>query len=405
MKILISPAHYLIDLKSQSEFFTVAKVLFSLAEKNPHIDFYVLCGFCADKETLPENIRIFELYSENNFKMSISNRIIFYIWLALKSISLSRKNKFDLLWHFMPSGEFSFNIFILFRLYKLFGIKKLLIGCLQGYKEETEIMPLLNEGAMIKDGKIELVDKNSAYTKYLFKLLSKFSRAYFNNFDHFIFQTEVARKKYSRFLKKNFNDKNSQVIPVGIDCNKFLFTSKEISKKINFLFVGSLTENKNVEKMLMICKEYASLSSNFLFHVIGEGSRKLYLKNMAKELDIDDKVIFYGAIPHAEIQNYYKDANYLFMFSRYESFGHPVLEAWATGTFFAGSDIPTFSEKIKNGENGLLFKETEDACIIAKRLFDIKQGFYDQIVKNGYETVKQYNWNEITSRYYEAITE
>ena len=73
MNILISPAHYFLDINSQSEFYLSSKIIYSLANKNKKIKYYVLCGFCENKEDLPSNIYVYELFKDKNLYLNSSN--------------------------------------------------------------------------------------------------------------------------------------------------------------------------------------------------------------------------------------------------------------------------------------------------------------------------------------------
>ncbi len=118
--ILVSPAHHLLDINSQSEYYLAAKILIGLAQKNSNTDFHLLCGYFEGKEKLPANLKVYELYSSSNIRLNAFVLVYFYLWLLYKSIVVCTVNKFDLIWHFLPSGPYSLNLFILFRLHRLF---------------------------------------------------------------------------------------------------------------------------------------------------------------------------------------------------------------------------------------------------------------------------------------------
>jgi len=401
MNVLISPAHYFLDINSQSEFYLSSKIIYSLANKNKKIKYYVLCGFCENKEDLPSNIYVYELFKDKNFSLSLKNRILFYFWVLIKSTILASKNKFTIIWHLFPNGKYSFNPFILFKMHKLFNIDKLIIGPLQIFRIDNEYID-------VNGGKIKTVSfKNINLVLLLYKILSRFSKFYFNNFDKYIFINRASMQDYKTLInyKKYLN--NSTVIGNGVDEKKFPYLLKSLEGCINFLYIGNFTKNKNIDKIILFLNEYKEYNSNFIMHLVGDGEELESIKLMSKNLGLDKKIIFHGFIPNSKIYQFYKKSHFLFLLSKGEGFPHTLLESWVSGVCFIGSDIPAFKNIVQHCKNGLIFNINTNSNYkeIARDVFNLNPTQYSSIVSNARLDCKNYFWDNIIDKYYENIYE
>ena len=373
-KILISPAHYLLDINSQSEFYLASKIIYSLAEKNKEIEYHVLCGHCANKKVLSKNIIVYELFKDYNFSLSLKNRIIFYLWTLVKSIQLSFKNKFVKIWHILPNGRYSYNLFILFKIYKIFNIKECIIGPLQIFHKSKDYL-------VVNSGKLMVTREKNNIMFIMFRILSIFSKHYFNNFNKYIFISKSSKLDYINFSINNITDQNSKIIGIGIDNKKFVYKRKSFNKNIKFLYVGNFTQNKNIDKILLILVEYKKINKNFILDLVGDGQEMSYIRSLVKKLK-------------------------LFLLSKNEGFPHTLLESWASGVLFIGSNIPAFENIVRHNHNGLIFDINENTQYnnIANIISSINQTQYNQIVYNAENDCRQYHWDNIINQYYEIIS-
>ncbi|MEW5847178.1 MAG: glycosyltransferase family 1 protein [Myxococcota bacterium] len=69
-----------------------------------------------------------------------------------------------------------------------------------------------------------------------------------------------------------------------------------------------------------------------------------FLHRHTEALGISKQVSFLGEVPHADLIDLYRRATVFVMPSRLETFGHPYIEAMATGTATVAADIPCARE-------------------------------------------------------------
>ena len=123
---------------------------------------------------------------------------------------------------------------------------------------------------------------------------------------------------------------------------------------------------------------------------------------MAQELGIQDHVQFLGNVPHAQLPDYYRNAD-LFVFpsvSRAEAFGLVVLEAMASGLPVIVSNLPGVRTLVEEGVNG--FKvPVNDPQTLAQRIRELmedKSLCSNMGQKSREKVLESYAWDKAISR-------
>ena len=180
-------------------------------------------------------------------------------------------------------------------------------------------------------------------------------------------------------------------------------------KKNVFLFVGRIVETKNLDMLLKALQILKKDNLDFTFLLVGDGSHLEHLKKLAKELDIEDKVIFTGKVMDREkLSGFYLRSD-LFLFpSIYDTASLVPLEA-------ASMKLPTLlvegcqtSETITDNFNGFTAKNDEESWskrikeIISEpeKLKEIKEECHKSVYRS-WEMVL----DEVNNRYLEIIEE
>lgn len=147
-------------------------------------------------------------------------------------------------------------------------------------------------------------------------------------------------------ILKKFRAK-CRVIPYGIDVNRFNPTSHilERAEKIKtdidkpiILFVGRMVYYKGLKYLIRAMR---NIDAKLL--IIGKGPLEFKLKQLAKKLGVDNKILWLGQISDEELPAYYYSCDLLVLPSceKSESFGLVLLEAQACGRPVISTDLPT----------------------------------------------------------------
>lgn len=164
-------------------------------------------------------------------------------------------------------------------------------------------------------------------------------------------------------IAQNFNTKKVIYVPgIGVDIDKFRGVVVDRDKKREelgipidafvILSVGELNKNKNHE---VIFKALAKIKVSNVFYVIcGRGDRLNYLRQLAKSLEIFDKVMFLGF--RNDVSEIYKIVD-MFAFSSYrEGLSVSLIEAMTSGLPVVCSKIRGNTDLIEHGKGGYLLE-------------------------------------------------
>jgi L-malate glycosyltransferase len=203
---------------------------------------------------------------------------------------------------------------------------------------------------------------------------------------------------------QKYTDKPIIVTPFGVDTN--LFTpSKTRETEGNLIKIGlvKLLEKKyGIEyliKAVKIVKE--STNSNIQLIIGGDGSQKEYLRKLAKEIGIENLVLFKGFVNYSDVPELISSLDICVIPSILdsESFGVAAVEASASGKPVIASDAGGLPEVIENDVTGIIVKPKSPQSIAEAIIYLIKN---PEIRKrygiNGRKRVEElYNWeNNVT---------
>ena len=173
------------------------------------------------------------------------------------------------------------------------------------------------------------------------------------------------------------------VIYNGVDINKFKprpdraklrreFGLEEDKKIV--LFVGRLYHRKGLEILLCSIPPVLQEFGDVKFAISGTGFKKKEesLRNLAKELDIEDHVAFLGYVPDEKLPDLYATSDIFVLPAIYENFPFAILEAQATGLPVISTKVGGIPEFLVDNENGFLI-DPGDSAQLTQRLLTLLQ--------------------------------
>ena len=141
------------------------------------------------------------------------------------------------------------------------------------------------------------------------------------------------------------------IIPNGVDLDEIKAAERDWLPP-RLLSVGRLVHQKGLD---LAMHALAGLKDKeWEWVIVGDGPQIGVLKSLAKELGIDDRIVFSGWQSRQQLNEHYGRSN-LFLFpSRHEGMPNAVLEAMASGLPVIASRIAGNEELVVNNETGLL---------------------------------------------------
>lgn len=144
----------------------------------------------------------------------------------------------------------------------------------------------------------------------------------------------------------------------GINTDEFQYRKFPHNQITKFLYIGRLMEEKGIEDLYPIIKEFNTSNKKAVFEFLGDFEDE-YKESFEKFLLLDN-VVCHGY--HSDVKEYIEQADCLILPSYHEGMANVLLEAGALGRPLIASDIAGCREAVDNFKNGYLFKvkDTED---------------------------------------------
>ena len=154
------------------------------------------------------------------------------------------------------------------------------------------------------------------------------------------------------------------LVPCGVDLSVFRpLDQSAVRDRLGLngekllLYVGRIEPLKGLD-LLVETAAHMDIGESVRMIVVGadaNGGRELdRVKQMAKEMDLEDQIDFIGQVDHTELPLYYNAADVCVVPSYYESFGLVALESMACGTPVVATRVGGLSTIVHHGRTGYL---------------------------------------------------
>lgn len=239
-------------------------------------------------------VRCLEIGRRNSTFFLALNYVSFAISASLKALLL--KKKYDIVFCYEVSP---ITMAIPAILYKKKNKVKLYLYCLDIFPESVK--------SHIK----------SEYNIFYW-LIAKISKYVYNQCDHI----GVTSKPFIDYLSKVNGVSTSKMsyIPQHAD-EKYLEQDLTSPKNncFDFIFAGNIGYGQNIECIVSAVEIIRDIEE-FTVHIVGDGSRLEYIKNMVTEKKLNDKFVFHGRYPSNEMDKFYKLADACLLTLRSDNF-------------------------------------------------------------------------------------
>jgi glycosyltransferase involved in cell wall biosynthesis len=138
--------------------------------------------------------------------------------------------------------------------------------------------------------------------------------------------------------------------------------------------VGRLYHRKGLEILLRSIPPVIQQFRNVKFAISGTGFKKKEesLRDLAKELEIEDYVTFLGYVPDEKLPDLYSGSDIFVLPAIYENFPFAILEAQATALPVISTKVGGIPEFLINNENGFLI-DPGDPAQLTQRILTLLQ--------------------------------
>lgn len=195
-----------------------------------------------------------------------------------------------------------------------------------------------------------------------------------------------TNKIYKLFTEKYHFEKNINIIPTGIDVERFYIENnnksdiEDLKKSLNIskkdfviLFVGRLAEEKNIEFLIESQKRLSEEHNNIKLLIVGDGPDKEKYEKYCKELGVEKNVIFTGKVKWEDMPCYYHASTVFASASKTETQGLTIIEAMASNIVPVCMRDEAFLSMATDELNALFFENNEEYEKQILRLYNDKE--------------------------------
>lgn len=213
---------------------------------------------------------------------------------------------------------------------------------------------------------------------------------------------------------------NARIIPMGVDVKIFSEGKRNTKRKGMpigthvILFVGRLVEQKGVSILLKAFSIFLESSEqNTVLWIVGDGIFRKKLEMETGQLNIGDKVRFWGNINNELLPDFYAAADIFVGPSIVDDTGNSegqgvvFIEAFASGTPVIASRVGGISDIIEHGRSGYLVPPASPELLaIALAELSSNPVLRNTLILNAKKDVfSKYNWQRIADDFYQLYQE
>lgn len=247
--------------------------------------------------------------------------------------------------------------------------------------------------------------------------VSNYYKKFYKDIDNIIVPSEAMKLYFESYVQ----NKNIKIIPTGINPEDFssICTTDEDVQSINrmsdielsdkdiLLYVGRVSVEKNIQFLIDVIKKILPVKPEVFLIVVGDGPFKNKLKQIVRDNNLEQSILFTGYIGRTKIKHMYSIAKIFVFASKTESQGLSIIESMTCGTpvvsvgemgtldtmknntggFMVGDDVDEFAEKtIRLLNDKVLYSNKSDEALeyskewtIEKLVIKMKQK-YDSLI-------------------------
>lgn len=281
------------------------------------------------------------------------------------------------------------------------GIKHYKIDDIEDKNPIIIFKTLISLYKIIKNENIDIVHTHHRMAAFYSEILNKLMNFKFIHTAHNTFHNKKTLTKFAL--------NNAEIIAVGEKVKENLLELYELDKdQINVIYngiekytgeisvvpeikkfkdkgyfivgnIGRLSKQKGMEYYIKAIPESIKKYQKIKFYIIGDGEDKLELIKLAKELGIEENVIFLGY--RNDVINIIKQLDLIVLSSLWEGLPLTPIEAFSEGKTIIATDVDGTSEIVKDNFNGILI-EPKDSDIISEKIIKL---YKDCKLKNNLE--------------------
>jgi len=204
-------------------------------------------------------------------------------------------------------------------------------------------------------------------------------------------------------IRRRYN-LESIIIPNGVETSFFRSRNENNLEGSPAIFNATgWNRRKGVDRLIADFSTIKQFYSQAKLYVIVPPGHTQQLKKLLDEnrLNIDEDVVPFSYVDRETLSDYFNSADLYLLTSKWESFGLPIIESFASGTPVLAHRVEDARVSlIEESGGGLLYNNTAELLHGVARILDEKSVFSQRAKKYA----RQFDWMNIVMRYLESYS-
>lgn len=196
------------------------------------------------------------------------------------------------------------------------------------------------------------------------------------------------REDYSRVSRKCVNLIPSIISESDITTSR----SSELNTPTKLLYIGRLVPVKGIEHLLKAVQTLRRNGSEVVLDIVGDGPQMSDLKEIGRNLGIDDHVTFHGRVPFGpELFKFYSESDVFVLPSNSEGIPKTLIEAMAHQTPIVATRVGGIPDLLRRSQGGILV-DTKSPSQIAEAIMRLSDDaeIREDMCDNQLEFIKEH---------------
>ncbi|MEK7669409.1 MAG: glycosyltransferase family 4 protein [Patescibacteria group bacterium] len=352
-----------------------------ITDRIPDIEFDLITARLNSKVSkmpfdMPErvgNVNVYRL----GFGVPILDKLLLPFWGALKAIKLNNKNNYNFYWCMMVT--YASGAGFIANILRFWKPVPIILTLQEGDSEEH-----------FKNSRFGLINlswwlalKNTSILTVLSSYLAERAKRFGYLSEIKIIPNGVDMSKFEKEINQEEKNKIREELGVKEGDTALITTSRLVLKN----GVGD------------VIKALPKLNQNIIFVIFGEGELKQELQELAKNLNVSEKVVFKGFVSHEDMPKYLEACDIFIRASLSEGFGNSFIEAMACKIPVIATSVGGIVDFLIDEKTGY-FCEPQNPQSIAKTIQKvITDPNKNQIINNAFNMVKEkYDWDLVAQQ-------
>jgi len=206
----------------------------------------------------------------------------------------------------------------------------------------------------------------------------------------------ISNSTKEELIREGVESKNITVLPMGLTIPKKI-KKVEKEKDPTLIFVGRLSKSKGIEDAIEALRQVSKIYPKTKFWIVGEGDEAYikFLKKKSKNLNVSDKITFWGYVSQEKKFELMGRAHLLLHASVKEGWGLVVIEAASQATPSIVYNVSGLRDSVINDKTGVILSHNSSLEMAKQSMLLLNnKKRYKDFQKNALAWAKSLTWDK-----------